>query len=299
MTQFIEAERKSYVLHHPALPCLARYHTLNLALGCAYECRYCYAQSFRNHPGPGRVKFYANTPELLRHELASRRTPVELVYISTGCEPFMPHPAMLTAQHECMRLLLVHGARLLITTKSRIPDPFHDLFKKHFSQVHVHFSLTTTDDGIRQAFEPNAATTEERLASIAEMVRLGVKTEARIDPLIPGLTDTRDSMENLCQALSEKGVKSAIASFLFLRRSLIKNMNVRCSGWSFQEMKAKLYTSKIERYCGSGTILIPPPQYRAEKLDELRGIAQRNGIMLLACRCKNPDITRECCHPQS
>ena len=53
MAQVTDVERKSDVLKRPSLPCLSEYHTINLAAGCPYKCRYCYAQSFRSNPGQG------------------------------------------------------------------------------------------------------------------------------------------------------------------------------------------------------------------------------------------------------
>ena len=71
MDELVYVERKGAVLNHPALPCLAAQHAVNLAGGCPFACRYCYAQSFRGNPGPGKVVFYRNSFELLRRELAT------------------------------------------------------------------------------------------------------------------------------------------------------------------------------------------------------------------------------------
>ena len=63
MPEIVEVERKSNILTRPALPYLAQHYTINLTTGCPYECRYCYTQSFKNHPGWGKVLFYSNTLE--------------------------------------------------------------------------------------------------------------------------------------------------------------------------------------------------------------------------------------------
>ena len=86
MGAVIAVERKTNVLRHPGLPCMAHHYTINLTAGCPFECRYCYAQSFRHNPGPGKVLFYANSLELLRRELPRKRTKPRLVYFSSGCE---------------------------------------------------------------------------------------------------------------------------------------------------------------------------------------------------------------------
>jgi len=215
MTEIVVAERKSNVLHHPMLPCLSRYHTINLAAGCPHNCRYCYAQSFRNYPGKGTVLFYANALEQLRRELAGKRDRVEMVYFSTGCEPFMPFPEILETLYGCMELLLRHGSFLLISTKAAIPEDFLRLFGRFPSQVHVHIGLTTADDDVRNVLEPQAACVQQRLTSLRRVLEAGAKGEVRMDPLIPELTDTDDSFRSLCHSVAGTGCRSAVASFLF------------------------------------------------------------------------------------
>ena len=297
MPQVVEVERQSSVLSHPTLLCLSRYHTINLTAGCPYECRYCYAQSFRSYPGRGRVNFYANTLERLRHELPRKRKKPELVYFSTSCEPFMPYPRILDELFGTMELLLAHGVFILISTKSRVPERFLDLFALHKDFVHVQVGLTTTDDRIRRLLEPNAASVEQRLETLGALAERGIHTEVRIDPLTPELTDTETSFRELCRAASERGVRSGAASYLFLRRGNVHRLDVRFGAWSFREMAARLYTHKIERYCGGGTVRIPRRAYRARKYESLRQTAAGYGIRLNLCACKNPDLTNDCCHP--
>ena len=297
MATVIEIERKSAVLRHFGSQCLGKYHTINLTAGCPYECRYCYAQSFRSYPGPGRVNFYANTLERLRRELPRKRKKPELVYFSTSCEPFMPYPQILDELFGTIELLLVHGVFVLISTKSHIPERFLDLFAAHKDLVHVQVGLTTTDDRIRHLLEPNAASVDWRLETLGTLAERGIRTEVRIDPLTPELTDTETSFRELCRAVSERGVRSGAASYLFLRRANVSRLDVWLGAWSFRKMAARLYTDRIGHYCGGGTVRIPQRAYRALKYKQLRQTAAGCGIRLNLCACKNPDLTNDCCHP--
>jgi len=297
MAEVVNVERESNILCHPSLPCLSRYHTINLTAGCPYECRYCYAQSFRSYPGRGRVNFYANTLERLRQELPRKRRKPELVYFSTSCEPFMPCPQILDELFGTMELLLAHGVFILISTKSRVPERFLDLFTAHPGLVHVQVGLTAVDDQIRRLLEPNATSVGQRLTTLEELVGRGIRTEARIDPLIPELSDTETALRNLCRAASERGVQSAAASYLFLRRANVGRLDVRLGAWSFREMAARLYTDRIEHYCGGGAVTVPSRTYRKRHYEQLRQTAASHGIQLNLCACKNPDLTSDCCHP--
>lgn len=297
MVKIIEVERKSDILTRPKLPCLSRYHAINLTAGCPYECRYCYARSFRSNPGAGVIHFYANSLRLLQEKLPRKRKKPELVYFSTACEPFMPIPQILCTLYGMMSMLLEHNISLLISTKSYIPEKFLSLFAKYSENVHVQVGLTTAHDNIRKLMEPHAASVRERVESIKGCINNGVRVEVRCDPLIPGLTDCVDSFEKLCCVVSECGVKNAAASYLFLRRSNFKLMHVSCEGWTFRDMAQHLYTHRISNYCGNSDIQIAAPEYRKQTFKKLQNVAESHGIKLRFCKCKNSDITSTSCHP--
>jgi len=298
MAQVIEVDRKSSVLKRPTLPCLSRYHTINLLAGCCYDCRYCYAQSFRSHPGRNKVMFYANTYELLCRELPRKRQKPTLVYFSTACEPFIPHARVLSVLYRVVGLLLEQSVFVLISTKSLIPQDFLKLFARYPEQVHVQVGLTTVDDFVRSTLEPSAPAIKHRLETLQRLAEHGIRTEVRMDPLIPELTDSREAFGSLCSEIARCGIRHAVASYLFLRQANYPRLNVRVPGWSFYEMAERLYTHRIHKYCGAGSIRVPALEYRRKKYDELKNIATEYCISLSLCRCKNPDVTTECCHPQ-
>ncbi len=291
-------ERKGSILTRPSLPCLSDYATINLAAGCPYGCRYCYAQSFHNYPGRQTVKVYANTLSKLRQELPRKRKPPVMVYFSTGCEPFMPIDAVLADLFEIMRLLLERRIKLLISTKSRIPKRFIALFREHREDVHIQVGITTLNDTIRQQLEPRAAKVSERLAGIQDCVSTGLTVEARMDPLIPELTDTDDSLRPLMQKLSDIGLTHTVASHLFLRRKLFEQMNLSIGPWRFVDVRRRLYSEHIDHYCGGGQVNVLSLNYRKERASSLMNLAQSIGIACRFCSCKNPDFATTCCHPQ-
>jgi len=297
MAEIILSERKPPVLKHPSLHCISRYHTINLTAGCPYGCRYCYAQGFRSNPGRGKVVFYSNTLELLRRELPRKRTRPELIYFSTACEPFIPDRRILDCQYGIMELLLKHSVFLLILTKSRIPARFLDLFSDYPKLVHVQVGLTTINDDVRRFLEPDAAPVTERLGSLEALIRRKVTAEVRADPLVPGLTDTDDSLAALFRAGAESGARRAVASYLFVRPSNVGSMTADYCTWSFREMVRDIYTAQLSEYCSGGPVRLPRATYRRKSYARLKRIADRFGITVELCGCKNPDITSECCHP--
>ena len=290
-------ERNSPALRHPSLPCLAEHFTINLTAGCPHECCYCYAQSFAQHPGWGEVRFYANSLELLRGELARRRRLPQLVFFSTACEPFVPDDAVLSCPYDVMELLIAHGVFLLVSTKRAVPGPFLDLFARRPELVHVQVGLTTLDDGIRRLLEPRAPSVDERLRGLGELIAHGVPAEVRADPLVPGLTDSADSFARLCRAARRCGATRAVTSHLFLRRANRHMLNLRYGTWSARDMGRRLYTHRYDGFCGGGPIWLPPPDYRRRVLSGLRSVAARHGVRVRLCSCTNRGITTDVCHP--
>ncbi len=297
MAEVKPTRRKSAVLRRPALACLSRWHTINLLSGCPCACRYCYARSFRSYPGEGRVLFYENTLELLRRELPGKRTRPQVVYFSTACEPFVPNDDVLAVLYGVMELLLEHGVQLLISTKHGPPSRFLPLLERFRSLVFVQMGITTTDDRVRQALEPRAASVNQRLDILEALCSRNIPAEVRLDPLIPELTDPDESVQALFAAVAERGASTAAASYLFLRRAVSEAMCFELGAWSFSDVVNRIYTSEIRDYCPGSHIRVARPDYREERFVALKSMALSHGIELRLCRCKNPDLTRECCHP--
>ncbi|MCX7013412.1 MAG: radical SAM protein [Candidatus Sumerlaeota bacterium] len=268
-----------------------------LTAGCPNECRYCYAQSYPHHPGWGKVAFYANALERLRAEFHLLRPKPFLVYFSTAGEPFLPIEPILDHLFGVMEFLLGEGVRVFISTKCWIPERFVDLFRAHPGLVFVQVGVTTLDDGARQVLEPNAATVAQRLDNLTRLLENGVASEARMDPLVPGLTDDELSLDALLYELSRRGVRQAAASYLFLRWGIRWPSGLAWSAWSFQTMR-RLYTHRVDNYCGGGRIWLPSSEYRRRKYADLKTLGDAHGIQIHLCRCKNADVTEECCHPR-
>ena len=291
----VEWQRRSEVLRRPKLPCLSDYHTINLTAGCPNECRYCYAQSYAHHPGWGKLAFYSNLLDRLKKEFHDLQPRPSLVYFSTASEPFLNVERILDHLYEIMEFLLDEGVMLLISTKGVIPDRFIALFRRFPEHVHIQVGITTSNDRIRNLMEPNAATVEQQLDNLRNLIAAGIGAEARMDPLIPDLTDTLDGFRALMPLLQKQGVRRAVASHLFLRWGIRPPLGLSFYGWSFQQMK-KRYTHKVTDYCGGGTIWLPSTTYRRERYDLLKDVASEHGIEVQWCHCKNADLTEDCCH---
>jgi DNA repair photolyase len=298
MTQVIPIERKSAVLTPSSLACLAHVPTINLTAGCAHECRYCYACGYQTHPGEGKVRFYTNTLAKLKDELRRKRKKPATVYFSPSSDPFQPVPEVLEMVYDVFKFLFESGIGVAFLTKGRIPTPHRNLLATHAPLVQGRIGLITLDPGTAAAFEPHAATPAVRLAQAAELTGANVSIEARLDPILPGVTDGADCLEPLCAAMAGIGVRRIAASVLFLRPAVTGSLRRRVEDKLMVNRLLGRFTggSTLPIHAGNSRVLALPTSARLEIMERLRSIAQRYGMEVVVCACKNPDIASGSCH---
>ena len=197
-----------------------------------------------------------------------------------------------------MKTLLLQNIGVQFVTKANIPANFIDLFAQSSGLVCAQVGITAIDDDVRRIFEPNAATISDRLSTIGKLVSIGVKTSARADPLIHGVTDSDESLSNLFSVIVKTGVKEVAINYLFLRsaikESIEKNINDK-------ELLAKV----LEPYSESTKLPIGlknsqgvalTKEIREKEFEQIKKIASGFGLSVHICGCKNSDITTESCH---
>lgn len=298
MAEVIPIERKSAVLTPSSLACLSHVPTVNLTAGCAHECRYCYARGYLTHPGEGKVAFYTNTLAKLREELPRKRKKPATVYFSPSSDPFQPVPEVLDMTYDVFKFLLELEIGVTFVTKGRIPERHRKPLANHAPLVQGRIGVVTLDSTIAAAFEPYAATPDVRLAQMAELIGVGIPIDARLDPILPGLTDDADHLEPLCEALARAGVRTIAASVLFLRPAVIGSLRRHVKDKAMLNRLLNRFAGKerLAIHAGNSRVAALPASERLEILERLKSIAHRHGMQVVVCACKNPDISSGSCH---
>lgn len=298
MVVVIREGRRSAVLTPSGLPCLSTIPTINLTAGCLHGCAYCYIRGYSTFPGEGRVILYENTLERLQDELRRRRKRPQAVYFSPSSDPFQPAPEVLDLARALLDLLFKAEIGVAFLTKGCIPDEILRLLGEHAELVRAQVGITTLDDAISQAFEPNAAGPGRRLAQMEALVAAGVPTEARLDPILPGLTDDPRSVERLFAALARIGVRRAAASVLFLRPAVVQSLrrNVPNKEMLVRLLNAYQESERMELRGTGSFVQTLPLLARRGLLARMQEIASTQGIELSVCACKNPDLASGSCN---
>jgi DNA repair photolyase len=295
--KIVEIERKTPVLHKAQFGCLRHTYTLNVSRGCEFMCVYCYARGYPNAPPPGEIFLYKNLPEKLSAELGSPRIRAKVHWVSfnTATDCFQTHPAVQDLTFAAMKMLLEKSVGFSFLTKGRIPERFINLFSGYPDRIHPTVCLVSVTSGYQELFEPQAASPSERLENIDRLQEAGLKVHVRVDPIIPFITDDRESISELCSALTARGIKKVTLSYLHIRPAILEQLSHELPRTQFVLLKS-CFGNRPWR--GSTNFIqsrLAAPGIRKGGYERFKAIAKDFGIAPLICACKNPDMEGRIC----
>ncbi len=297
MVTVTRARRRSPVLTPSGLACLSVLPTINLTAGCLHDCLYCYIRGYRNYPGESRIVLYEDTLERLQHELRPGQPKPRAVYFSPSSDLFQPAPEVLEMSRAALEFLFSQGVGVAFLTKGEIPEETLELLIDHADLVQAQIGLITLDEEIARVFEPHAASPRTRLWQLHSLIAGGIAAAARLDPILPTLTDDPKALDRQFAALALVGVKRVAAGALFLRPGILYWLQRRAP----REMLAPLlaaYREEEEAVMRGAEYPIQnlPLERRREIFGRLQEAAEAHGIRLDVCACKNADIAKGSCN---
>lgn len=216
--------------------------SINPYVGCALGCAYCYARYAHRYvaerlasasaldggdalPTDGlppwlaferRILVKREAPTLLRRALGRGRTLEamrrECVVIGTATDPYQPAERRFRVTRGILEVLAEQqDIGVTIITKSPLVTRDIDLLARinARSRLSVHVSLITVDRELARCLEPRAPTPEARLRGIARLRAHGIEVGVNVMPVLPGITDAPDMLEELVGS-----VKRADASYI-------------------------------------------------------------------------------------
>jgi len=290
-----KVERKTTVLSPANLTCLSKIPTINLTLGCAHNCIYCYARGYSMYPGDQKITLYNNTPQKLENELSRKKKKPHYVYFSPSSDLFQPVPEVQEICYRVLEILLSRRIGIAFLTKGRIPDNTIKLLSKHADLVRSQIGLISVDEPTRQVFEPDAASVENRIQQMQELIDAGVNVEARMVPIIPGVTDNDDHLADYFNRISRIGIKHVAVSTLFLRPSIKRNLEKCIKDRSLLDHIIRLYATERMQVKAPHSSIVPLPISTRKRIyGRIQVIAKDYGIDISVCGCMNPDIGGIC-----
>lgn len=199
---------------------------------CPYNCKYCFANTFR---ASLYTSFFDNSKTLgLRHCLPTKykkemdklfqyrdydphdapsshakaiamRLPIRF---GIRFEDFIQAEKRQGISLELLKYLGEHKYPLMINTKSDLigEDAYIEALSKTRSAVHM--TLITSNNTILKTLEPGAPSYKRRLTAMKNLVSVGIRVVARIEPYLVFVTDHKDDVERYIEDMQNIGVKN-------------------------------------------------------------------------------------------
>jgi DNA repair photolyase len=200
--------------------------SLNPYRGCQHACVYCFARG--NHEFLGydtgrdfeqRVVVKTNLAPVLRRELARPGWKRESVTIGTACDPYQQAELKYGLTRAALQGFRDFASPCSLITKSTNIVRDIPLLRElsGVADCTIVFSIPTLREEIWQHIEPETSKPSKRLETVAKLTEAGVRAGVMLAPIIPGLTDDRDSMEAVVHAAKEHGAQFIGDNVLYLK----------------------------------------------------------------------------------
>ncbi|HIP65676.1 MAG TPA: radical SAM protein [Pyrodictium sp.] len=257
----------------PLCTCPPKY-SLQPYTGCSHFCLYCYATAYIGRK-PSTPKQRAL--ERLKYDIEHIIDPNYHIDLSTSSDPYPPEEAELRLTRKILELLIAHGLKVLIVTKSSLVARDVDILSRGNAAVTI--TITTLDKSLAKLIEPGAPPPEERVKAIEKLVANNVPVGVRLDPILPYLNDDRESIRNVLEAIASAGARFVVTSTYKARPD-----NLRRLVSMFPELEEKYYRLyKVEGKWQYGYWYLRT-DLRRKMLELVRQEASRLGLQFAVCR---------------
>jgi DNA repair photolyase len=200
--------------------------SLNPYMGCVHRCTFCYVRHFErraDRPSDERygtsIRVKINVAGVLRKELARPSWEREHVAIGAATDPYQPAEGRYRLTRACLEELAAASNPFSIITRGpmivRDVDVLQEAARR--AEVSVTFSIPTLDDEIWRKTEPSTAHPRQRLRALKRLIDAGIKVGVGMAPIIPGLSDRPELLEDVVRAARAAGATGVWTNLLFLR----------------------------------------------------------------------------------
>jgi DNA repair photolyase len=276
---FYEVRAKSIINRVPSASRVPFEWTINPYRGCTHACSYCYARNTHTyldldagHDFDSKVIVKVNAGELLRRELSAPKWRGEHIAMGTNVDCYQRAEGKYRLMREIVSALRDFANPFSILTKGTLILRDLDLLREasHAAPVGISFSVGFVDPTTWRAVEPGTPSPRRRLDAVRRFTDAGFAVGVLMAPILPGLTDNDESIEETVAAIAAAGAASITPIPLHLR----PGAREWYGGWL-----ARAHPELVPRYRelfrrGSYS----PRDYQREVVARVRTAARRRGI---------------------
>lgn len=245
---FHEVLCKSALNKIPAASMLPFRYTVNGYRGCSHACRYCFARPTHEYlefdcgrDFDTQVVVKTNVADVLRRELRRPSWMRETVALGTNTDPYQRAEGRYALMPGIIGALTDSGTGFSILTKGTLLRRDLPLLVEaaHRVDVSVAVSLAVGDPDLHSQVEPGTPTPQARLGLISAIRDAGLGCHVMVAPVLPGLTDSEEHLDDLLSRIAAAGATSVTVFGLHLRGST--------RGW-FMDWLAQTHPALVGEY---------------------------------------------------
>jgi DNA repair photolyase len=141
------------------------------------------------------------------------------VALGTATDPYQPAEGRFRLTHACLTVLGESWTPFSIVTRGPLVVRDIELLQHATARggAEVFLSLPTLDERVWRTTEPGTAPPRSRLEAITRLARAGIEVGVGIAPILPGLSDDPQQLEEVARAARAAGARTIWASVVHLR----------------------------------------------------------------------------------
>jgi DNA repair photolyase len=208
-------------------------YTVNPYSGCSFNCLFCYIRGSKyGEHMEEKLSVKSNAVELLDKQLKLRASKNEygFIVLSSATDPYLHFEKEEKLTKGILETILKYRFPVHVITRSdlviRDLDVLHeinknailpmDLAQRTKHKVFVTFSFSSIDDKVAKIFEPGATPPLLRLETLKEVSKNNFHTGVSMMPLLPYISDTTESLNNMFSAFKSSGARYVMPATITL-----------------------------------------------------------------------------------
>jgi len=200
--------------------------SLNPYMGCVHRCTFCYVRAFEaraDRPSDDRygrsIRVKTNIAAVLRRELARPSWQRGQVAIGAATDPYQPAEGRYRLTRACLVELASAWTPFSLITRGPMVWRDVDVLQEASQRVDVtvQVSIPTVDGDVWRTTEPGTAPPRRRLEIVRRLAEAGISVSVAMAPILPGLSDRPEMLEEVVRAARAAGAKAIWANLLYLR----------------------------------------------------------------------------------
>ena len=264
--------------------------SLNTFSGCAHKCVYCFARAYHaryreKNVGAdfdSNVEVRVNVAEVLRKELCRRRD--GSLAIGTATDPYQPIEGKYQLTRRCLEALVDHPMPTSIVTKGPLVVRDIDVLKEldEKTELTVYFSVPCVDEDVVRRTDPGTAPPRQRLRALRMLREAGIDAAVLCMPVLPGISDSEESLDAAARAASEAGATA------FRHRPLKIDVEIQQYYSDFLATEFPVLLPRYAELYGGG--VHPAKDYERELDERVRRVRARYEFRERPARPSRPPV---------